>query len=523
MSIDLGLKLTENANVLSEKPAVIFRDKATSYKELNEKAVRVANAMNALGLKPKDKVSVILRNCTEYVEIICGLIKARLVHVPINWRLNANELRHIINNSDSVAVILGQEFIDNVESIRDELVNIPNENYILVSSDSLSKMVNYQEFVSGASSSELGIENGEFDPYFFGYTSGSTGTPKGAITRHGNWEIKVAGLAGLFGRLEPNNVQLLTMPLFHMNAINTLGTSLYLGQTVVVMPRFDAEDALRLIQNYKCTWSSMVPTMYHRIKNLSDEQKTKYDISSMKSMLQSSAPLNFETKKWVVEFFKDAGLYEGYGGTEAGAVAFMFPDEQLKKPGSVGRQVPTAEVKIVDESGNELKQGQVGQIISKQLTPDGPMPAVTEYYKDPDATSNNFIDGWFYSGDMGYFDKDGYLYLVDRVKDMIISGGENIWPQEIEDVLQSHPGVEDVAVIGVPDEEWGESVKAVVTLKKGEVVKEEELIEFCKSYIGKFKTPKSIDFTDELPKTETGKILRRIVKEKYWKDKEKKI
>ncbi|MDI6775731.1 MAG: long-chain-fatty-acid--CoA ligase [Syntrophales bacterium] len=520
---DLGFKLKENGDKFPAKPAVIFQDKKTSYRVLNNRAARFANAMISLGLKSRDKVSVISRNSTEYVEIICGLVKAGLVHVPINWRLSSEEMDYVINNSDSVAVVLTREFLEKLIPIQKRLKNVPAGNYILI--DGLAEgMKNYEEMLASAPDTEPSVENGEFAPYFIGYTSGTTGKPKGAVTRHANWEVKAKGVEMLMGiQPTPDEVQLLTMPLFHMNAINSTGASLYLGQTVVIMTRFDAEEALRLIQTYKCTFSSMVPTMYHRLKNLPEEIKNRYDTSSVKSLLQSSAPLPFSTKKWLVEFFKSAGLYEAYGGTEAGGATVLLPQEQLARPGSVGRPLPTTEVKIVDEDGKELPIGQVGQIISRSRSVDGPIPAVTEYYRDPEATIKNFKDGWFYSGDMGYFNEEGYLYLVDRKFDMIISGGENIYPKEIEDVLYAHPSIADVAVVGIPDEEWGEAVKAVVTLKEGATATEKELIEICKGCLGKYKTPKSVDFVDDLPKTETGKILRRVVKEPYWKGREKRI
>ncbi len=523
MTVDLGFKLKENAEKYSSKSAVYFQDKKLTYKELNERAVCFANAMISLGLKPKDKVSVILRNCSEYVEIICGLIKAGLVHVPINWRLSPQEMDIVINKSDSVAVIIGQEFLEPVTSIQQKLAKVPRENYVMVGTGTPESMLDYEKLLGDFSTEEPGIKNAESDPFFIGFTSGSTGTPKGAITRHANWEIKTLGLTTLYGCNEPDDVQLLTMPLFHMNGINTMGASLYLGQTVVCMAKFEAKEALRLIQKYKCTYSSMVPTMYHRIKNLPEKIKCRYDLSSMKSLIQSSAPLPFATKKWIVEFFKGAGLFEGYGGTEAGAIAFMLPKDQLIRPGSVGQIVPSTEIRIIGEDGNDVSTGQVGQIISRSRTTDGPIPPITEYYNDPEATSKNFKDGWFYGGDMGYLDQDGYLYLVDRVEDMIICGGENIYPKEIEDALLSHPSVDEVAVVGVPDEEWGEAVKAVIVLKASEFAQEAELIEHSKKYVGKFKVPKSIDFKEELPKTETGKILRRLVKAEYWKGREKRI
>ncbi len=524
MAMDLGLKLKENAELLPDNTAIICRDEKTSYRELNRKAACFGNAAVSLGLKPRDKVAVILRNSAEYIEIICGLVKAGLVHVPVNWRFDPKEIAYIINNSNSRAVIVGEEFLEKITPVKDNLTEVPGGNYVVVGNNPPEGMQKYEDLLAGVPDTEPAVENSEYDPYFIGYTSGTTGLPKGAVTRHANWEIKVNGMAMVLGvKTSPDETQLLTMPLFHMNAINTTGVSLYLGQTVVVMPRFEAEEALRLIDTYQCTFSSMVPTMYHRLKNLPDEIKNKYNISSMKSLLQSSAPLPFTTKKWIVEFFKEAKLFEAYGGTEAGVVTLLTPEYQLTKPNSVGRGLPTVEIKLVDDEGREVATGQVGQFISRPASTSTPLPAVAEYYNDPEATGKNFRDGWFYSGDMAYKDEEGFYYLVDRKHDMIISGGENIYPKEVEDTLYKNPKIFEAAVVGVPDEEWGESVKAVVVLKEGETATGEEIIEFCRNSLGKYKTPKSVDFVNELPKTDTGKILRRLVKEPYWRGRDRRI
>jgi long-chain acyl-CoA synthetase len=288
------------------------------------------------------------------------------------------------------------------------------------------------------------------------------------------------------------------------------------------MERFRPEEALRLIQEYKATFSSMVPTMYARLKNLDPEILKKYDTSSMRSLLQSSAPLPFPTKQWIVANFPSAGLHEVYGGTEAGVVTYLPPEEQLNRPGSVGMALPTVEIKLVDDEGNEVPQGEVGQFISRPR--EGAMLGkVSEYYKDEKSTKKSFKGGWFYSGDMARMDEDGFYYLVDRKFDMIISGGENIYPAEIEAVLYKHPKLLESAVIGVPDDEWGESVKAVVVLREGQTATEEEIISYCREHLAGYKIPRSVDFVDDLPKTDTGKILKKLIKAPYWKDKDVRI
>ncbi|RJP17043.1 MAG: long-chain fatty acid--CoA ligase [Candidatus Abyssobacteria bacterium SURF_5] len=519
--MDLGIKLKLNAEEFPDKPAIIFNDKQTTYKEINERAARFGNALMSLGLKRRERVAVIMRNRTEFLEIIHGLIKAGITLVPVNWRLAPEEMRYVIDNSDASAVVVSSEFLEKLTPIMKQLPKVAATNYIHLGEDCPAGMHPYEQLLRKASAAEPGVENQPGDPLFIGYTSGTTGFPKGAITPHGDWDIKMLSLFGLL-RLDENAVQLLTMPLFHMNAINTSTVSHYGGQTVVVMERFRPEEALRLIEKYKANFSSMVPTMYNRLKNMPPDVFEKYDTSAMKSLIQSSAPLPFSTKKWIVENFPSAGLHELYGGTEAGLVTYLPPEEQLARPGSVGRALPTIEIKLVDDDGNEVPVGQVGQFISRPRE-GATLGKVTEYYKDEKSTKKSFKGGWFYSGDMARMDEDGFYYLVDRKFDMIISGGENIYPAEIEGILYRHPKVLEAAVIGVPDDEWGESVKAVIVLKEREKASAEEIISYCREHLAGYKVPRSVDFVDDLPKTDTGKILKKIIKEPYWKGRETKI
>ncbi len=519
--MDIGLKMKQNAEEFPDKPAVIFNDTITTYRRLNERASKFGNAMLSLGLKSRERVAVIMRNRTEFLEIIHGLIKAGLTLVPVNWRLAPEEMKYVINNSEASAIVVCEEFLEKLLPVMKDLPNVRKGNYVYLGDKLPEGMHAYEELLGKASSADPGVENQPADPFFIGYTSGTTGFPKGAITPHGEWDIKILSLFGLL-RLDDNDIQLLTMPLFHMNAINTSTVSHYGGQTVVVMERFRPEEALQLIQKYKTSFSSMVPTMYNRFKNMPKEIFDKYDTSSMKSLIQSSAPLPFPMKKWIIENFKSAGLHELYGGTEAGVVAYMPPEEQLNRPGSVGRPLPTIEIKLVDDNGNEVPVGEVGQFISRPRE-GATLGKVTEYYKDEKATKKSFKDGWFYSGDMARLDEDGFIYLVDRKFDMIISGGENIYPAEIEGVLYKHPKIVEAAVIGVPDDEWGESVKAVLVVREGETATAEEIIAYCRKHLAGYKVPRSVDFMMELPKTDTGKILKKIIKAPYWKGRDVRI
>ncbi len=519
--MDLGAKLTKNAHDFPDKTAIIFKDRKFTYAEMNERATRFGNGVSSLGLAPRDRVAVILRNRSEYLEIIYGLVKAGVTVVPLNWRFAPEEMWYVIDHSEASAVVVADEFFDKLVPVMKDLHRVDKDRIICLDAKPPPGMHSYEAFLADASSAEIGIENGPKDPFYFGYTSGTTGFPKGAINPHGDWDTRMMGLFGLF-RLDENDIQLLTMPLFHSNAIASSSGGHYAGQTLGIMERFDPEEALRLMERHKTTFSSMVPTMFNRIMKLPSELFDKYDVSSMKCFIQSSAPIPFPTKQWVVGRFKNAGLHEFYGGTEIGVVTYLAPEEQLERPGSVGRALPVVEIKLVDEEGREVPQGEVGQLVSRLLG-GVDLARAAEYYKDEESTKKYFQDGWFYSGDMARVDEDGFYYLVDRKFDMIISGGENIYPAEIEAVLYNHEKILEAAVIGVPDDDWGEAVKAVLVLKQGKTSTPDEIVRYCREHLAGYKIPQSVDFVDELPKTDTGKILKKIIKAPYWKDREGKI
>jgi long-chain acyl-CoA synthetase len=519
--MDLGAKLTKNAREFPEKTAIIFKDRKFSYAELNDRATRFGNGIRSLGLVPRDRVAVILRNRSEYLEIIYGLAKAGVTVVPVNWRFAPEEMRYVIDHSEASAVVVADEFFDKLAPVMKDLHRVGTDRIIYLDATPSTAMHSYEAFLADASSAEIGIENGPKDPFYFGYTSGTTGFPKGAINPHGDWDTRMMGLFGLF-RLDENDIQLLAMPLFHSNAIATSSGSHYAGQTSVIMERFDPEEALRLMDRHKTTYSSMVPTMFNRFMNLPLEVFENYDFSSMQCFIQSSAPIPFPTKQWVIGTFKNAALHEFYGGTEVGVVTYLAPEEQLERPGSIGRALPVVEINLVDEEGREVPQGEVGQLISRPLG-GVDLARAAEYYKDEDSTKKYFQGGWFYSGDMARVDEDGFYYLVDRKFDMIISGGENIYPAEIETVLYRNDRILEAAVIGVPDDHWGEAVKAVLVLKEGKAATADEIIRYCREHLAGYKIPRSVDFVDELPKTDTGKILKKIIKAPYWKDREVKI
>jgi long-chain acyl-CoA synthetase len=501
-----------------EKTAVIDKNKRLTYKELDLRANKIANGITTMGLKKGDKIGILLYNCNEFVEIYYGMAKAGIISVPINFRLAGPEIEYILKNSDSKALIMGDDFIDRINPIRANLEMITEKNYIVMGNRIPDYAVSYEDILTRSSDTEPDVNIEETDPYFIGYTSGTTGFPKGAMMPHRS--IYNIVISHLIGRgIVPDDKYLLIMPLFHSNSVWHSNLLLFIGGAIYIYPSggFNPKEILEIIQKEKITCTNMVPTMSNLMLSLPD--KDRFDVSSMRWLVSSSAPLLTKTKEELCSFFKRSKLYEGYGATETGAVTSLPPEDQLCKIRSIGKPYFAQEIKILNGNGEEVPIGEVGELYSKGPT------QMKEYYNDPEKTRDAFLGEWLSVGDMAKMDEEGYIYLVDRKQDMIISGGENIYPTELEDVLSKHPKVHEIVVIGIPDEKWGEALKAIIVLKEGEQATEEEIIKFCEGKIAGYKKPKSVDFisASNMPKTPTGKILRRPLKEKYWRDKETKI
>jgi acyl-CoA synthetase (AMP-forming)/AMP-acid ligase II len=490
-----------------------------TFKEWNERSCRLANVLAKLGVKKGDRFAILAYNCVEWMEIYAASAKGGQITVPIMFRLAPPEIEYVVTHSECKAFIVAKEFVPLVDSIRDRLPTVPKGNYIFFGDTQAPQGYRqYEEIIGGASPEEPDVIVDAADSWNLMYTSGTTGKPKGVIRTHeGN--IAQYLLNGINMGLRPDDCAMLVMPMCHINSIYYSFPYTYVSAGVFVynMISFDPVDLLKTIEKEKITFTSLVPTHYIMMLSLPDEIKKKIDVSSIRQLLISSAPARKETKLAIIDYFKNAELWEAYGSTEAGLVTLLRPDEQFKKLGSIGREIwGTDRIKILDENGNEVPRGQVGELYSR--TPQ----VFKEYWKDPEKTKSVFQGEWFSAGDMAYQDEDGYFTLVDRKANMIITGGENVFPSEIENLLGSHSAVKYVAVIGIPHEKWGEAVKAIVTLHQGTNVSEKELVEHCRGKIAGYKIPKSIDFIkdEEMPMTPTGKILHRILRERYgkWSD-----
>ncbi len=512
--LNLGQILRVHAKNYPNKIALKdWRGKALTYPELESRTNRLANGLLRLGLRKGDRVAVMLFNCAEFVEIDCALAKAGLVVVPVNWRYVDDEIAFVVANSDAKAMIVGEDFIECVNRISEGFDKIGRGKFVSVGSGEFEGYIDYESLIAGSLDSPPPVKVGPNDTWIQIYTSGTTGTPKGVVRSHQSYIAFYLINAVEFGFSEKDNGMII-MPLYHVNStfygplFMYIGGSLYVGRD----KGFDPIELLRTLSEEKITFTSLIPTHYSLILNVREEVRKKFDVSSVRKLLCSSAPARVHIKEGILKVFPNVELFEAYGSTEAGMVTLLRPRDQMLKPGSIGKEcLGTDKLRLLDKEGNEVAVGEVGELYSR-----GPM-MFDEYYHLPDKTSASFREGYFTARDMAKRDEEGYYYLVDRKDNMIISGGEHVYPSEVEEVICRHPKVFDVAVIGLPDDVWGESVKAVVILKDNEKATTQEIIDWCRGKIAGYKKPKSVDFIkpEEMPRTTTGKILHRRLREQY--------
>lgn len=512
--LNLGEILRVHAKNYPNKSAVkTWRGETMTYAELDSRTNKIANSLLKMGLHKGDRLAVMLYNCMESIEIFCACAKIGVVVVTVNWRFVGKEVEFVVNNSDAKAMVFNEEFIDCVDSIRPNLRNIDEGNFIVVSSVAPKGYNNYENLTKGSPDCRTHVKVSCKDAWFQIYTSGTTGVPKGVIRSHESYISFFLINTVEFG-FSQDDRGMIVMPLYHVNStfygllFLYIGASLYVGRD----KRFDPLELLRIIDEERVSFISLIPTHYHLILNIPEDVREKFDLSSMRRFLCSSAPVRSKVKMGILKCFPNVMLYEAYGSTEAGLVTILHPKDQLKKLGSMGQEcLGTDVIKLLDENGSEVSVGEVGELYSRSpMMFDG-------YYKMPEKTKSSFRADLFTAGDMVKRDGEGYYYIVDRKDNMIISGGEHVYPSEVEEVISNHPKVFDVAVIGVPDDMWGEAVKAVVVLKEGEKATEKEVIEWCRGRMAGFKKPKSVDFiaASLMPRTTTGKILHRKLRERY--------
>ncbi|MFZ5646002.1 MAG: class I adenylate-forming enzyme family protein [Bacillota bacterium] len=518
----MGTVLKMNANNYPDKLGCQDKCRSFTFKEWNERSCRLASALARLGVGRGDRVAVIAYNRVEWMEIYAACAKGGQIAVPVMFRLTPAEFQYIVNHSECKAFIVEGPFVEAVNSVRDKLSTVPYGNCIYIGDGKApGGYLHYEELVESGDPAEPGVMVDSEDTWTIMYTSGTTGRPKGVVRTHESY-IANYMLNNINMGVRPTDKPMLVMPMCHVNSIYYSFTYTCVSAPVMVynMVSFNPEDMLKTMADYRITFTSLVPTHYIMLLSLPDEVKKKYDVSCIRQLLISSAPARRDLKLAIMEYFNSAELWEAYGSTEAGLITYLRPEEQFKKLGSIGREVFGIDrIKLLDENGREVPDGEVGELYTRSPN------AFREYWKDPEKTAEVFRGEWCTAGDMAVRDSEGYYYLVDRKKNMIITGGENVYPSEVENVIGAHPSVKDVAVIGVPDQKWGETVRAVVILHGSYSPSESlagEIIEFCRDKIAGYKRPKSVVFIteEEMPRTGTGKILHRVLREKYgkWSD-----
>ena len=502
--MDVGQILTLTTNKFPERTAILFQNKRFTYQEFNGRVNQFAHVLLQLGLRKGEKVAVLLFNSNQFVEIYFATAKVGGVFTPINFRFAPEEVRYIVDHSDARFFVFGEEFSDLVHAIRSNLTQI--KNFISVG-DCVTDAHDYERLLEKSENTEPTVRLSEKDVCQLMYTSGTTGRPKGALITHGNvlWNLVNAVL----GREEKEGeVSLVIGPLYHTAALNNHFTvRVAMAGTSILLKRFEPKRVMEIIEKERVTVISGAPAVYHLFLALPDLER--YDTSSIIKCTSGAAILPDESREKLLKLFPNAkGIYDVYGCTEASPnITILKAEDSLRKRECVGPPLPFLEVRIVDDQDRDVPRGEVGELICR-----GPN-VMKGYYKNRKATREVLRGGWLHTGDLARLDEEGFVYIVDRKKDVIVSGGENIYPREIEEVLYHHPKIQDVAAIGVPNSLWGESVKAIVVLKKGETMEEEEVIEYCKNHLASYKKPQSVEFVEALPRNPSGKVLKTELRE----------
>lgn len=467
------------------------------YRELVDRMNRVSSGViDSLGLVKGDHVALIAPNCIEFPEIALGLAQSGVAAVMVNPKLTADEIKYICDDSEAKVIFAHETVLGQISM--DELPHA--ERIIVIGGD-------YDEWLSGCKPEYELQPLSETDTFALCYTAGTTGKPKGVMLSHRSRVITFFGMAAEYGCYTPGDRTLAIAPLFHGGGFAFAMAGLFFGGYCEILAKFDPEATLEKLQASQITNVFMVPTHFQAIFSLPADKLAALKPTALKTIISNAAPLPQALKEKVMDYFGDGILHETYGSTEGGIVSNIRPIDQRRKDRCVGLGFPCTQIRLINEEGQEVKQGEVGELYSRSPY------LFSGYWKLPEATQQSVIDGWFSAGDMAQQDEEGYLYLVDRKKDLIISGGVNVYPREIEELLHRHPAVADVAVIGITDDYWGEAIKAYVVIGAGQQTNSADLQEFCQKSLAKYKVPKSFEFIDMLPRNAAGKILKRALRD----------
>jgi len=507
----------QQARVRPEATAHVFGERITNFAELDARASQVANGLIEYGIKPQARVGYMGMNSDSYFECVYGCFKANAVLVGVNWRLAPPEVVYVLNDAKAEVLFVGAEFVPLIEAIKDKLETVRK---IVAIDGGHATWPAYAEWRDRQTAEDPHLAISPDDDVIQLYTSGTTGHPKGVQLTNANYIafFEMAAEAG-WAHYDAGSVNLVAMPNFHVAGLNMGVLTVAQGAVGIIMKTVDPVKVIEFVETHKIENMFLVPAVIQFLIQIPGVESR--NLSSLRRIFYGASPISEEVLLKAQSLLPQVGFTQLYGLTETvGAGTFLAPDDHDPAKGklrSCGKPYPRFGVKVIDEEGREVERGKVGEIVLQSGS------IMKGYWAKPEATAKSVVNGWFHTGDAGFFDEEGYLYIYDRVKDMIVSGGENVYPAEVENALMSHPALADAAVIGVPDEKWGEAVKGCVVLKPGAAATEAEIIAFCKERIAGYKTPKSIDFVTALPRNPSGKILRRELREPYWAGKERRV
>ena len=508
--------LTISAAIVPDRLAMVFEGRHITYAELQDRVNRLANALADLGVESGDRVATLQTNCNEHIEAYFATAKLDAVYVPLHFRARADELSQMINDSGPRVLLVGQRYVELVHSFADGLESV--QEYVALE-EPVSGWHDYDALLASASEEERYPVGDGDDLTIIMFTAGTTGLPKGVMLTHDSFSSYIlSNVMPADPEVEERNI--LTVPLYHIAGVQAVMVAVYGGRTLIIQPQFEAKQWMELVERERANRAMIVPTM---LKMLMDHPEFRdHDLSSLEVITYGAAPMPLEVIERAIKEFPGTHFINAFGQTETAATITMLPPEdhllegspqeiekKLRRLSSIGKPLEDVEVAIVDEDGEPVAQGEVGEIAARGAR------LMKGYWNMAEATAETIRGGWLYTGDLGYADEDGYIYLAGRAKDFIKRGGEMVSPEEVEQALHSHPAIDEAAVVGVPDVDWGERVRAIAVLKSGQSAGEEEIIEHCRQRLASFKKPESVVFVRELPRNPLGKVLKRVLREQH--------
>ena len=505
-----------SAAIVPDRLAMIFEDTRLTYGDLQERVNRLSNWMASMGVSSGDRVAMLEVNCNQHIEAYFATAKLDAVYVPLNFRARSDELIYMVNDAEPKLMFVGERYVDMVKTSENKLTSV--DTYVVIG-DSENTWISYETAIQQGENEEAFPIGDDEDLTMLMFTAGTTGFPKGVMVTHDSFASYILSNVSPV-ELDEEDRNILTVPLYHIAGVQAVMAAVYGGRTLVIQRQFEASAWMELVAREKVTRAMMVPTMLKMLMDSPDFHH--HDLTSLKVITYGAAPMPLEVIKRAITEFPDTHFINAFGQTETAATITMLPpdahnltgstediEKKLVRLSSIGKPLEDVEIRIFDEGGGEVKRGDIGEIAARGSR------LMKGYWNRQEETSDTIRDGWLFTGDLGYQDEDGYIFLSGRAKDFIKRGGEMISPEEVEQVLQSHLSVDEAAIIGVPDIDWGERVRAIVVIKKDKTITEQELIEFCRDRLASFKRPESVIFTNELPRNPLGKVLKRVLRDQH--------